>query len=277
MDLRQLIPRQAVPFFRALRNSGLWMLEPVDFAARALNGKRGYPPLRLRRYVGPLPSFESAAAEFVAYLKTLAHLQPTERLLDVGCGCGTLGLFLRDYFVSPGGYEGIDLHRPSIDWAQRALGSEAMRFRHLDIQNDAYNPHGKLSGSQLRFDYPDESFNAIILKSVFTHLRPPDLENYLGEIRRLLRPGGRCMMTFFLLRDRHAQHGRKPVMTFPYGEGTWRYAVKGSPEAAIAYDETYVLQLLERKSLKVLGQYPGTWTGLPNGLSFQDIVLAGHV
>ena len=64
----------------------MWILEPMDLAGRALNGKRRYPPLRLRRYVGPLPSFESSAAEFVAYLKILAHLQPTERLLDVGCG-----------------------------------------------------------------------------------------------------------------------------------------------------------------------------------------------
>jgi SAM-dependent methyltransferase len=214
----------------------------------------------------------------VAYLKTWAGLKPTERLLDVGCGCGSLARFLDEYLVPPGGYVGIDLHRPSIEWAQRTLGNDTFQFLHLDIQNDAYNPKGKLSGTTLRFDHPDRSFDVIILKSVFTHLRPPDLENYVGEMERLLRSGGRCLMTFFLLRDGAEPPVRQPAMTFPHTEGTdgaWRYAVKGSPEAAIAYEERYVLELLERKSLRVLGRYPGAWSGAANGISFQDMILVG--
>lgn len=34
---------------------------------------------------------------------------------------------------------------------------------------------------------------------MFTHLSPADRDNYLREIRRVLRPGGRCFATFFLL------------------------------------------------------------------------------
>ena len=48
---------------------GWWRSGRLDYAVRALNCKADLPPLHLRRYVGPLGSFESSGAEFMGYLR----------------------------------------------------------------------------------------------------------------------------------------------------------------------------------------------------------------
>ena len=37
------------------------------------------------------------------------------------------------------------------------------------------------------------------LTSVFTHMLPEDVEHYLDELARVLKPGGRTLITWFLL------------------------------------------------------------------------------
>src|SRR3954452_23014549 len=39
----------------------------------------------------------------------------------------------------------------------------------------------------------------VFLCSVFTHMMPNEAANYIGEIARVLKPGGRCVVTYFLL------------------------------------------------------------------------------
>src|SRR5829696_7239370 len=92
-------------------------LEPLDLVSRVVTGKTDLPPLRLRKHVGPLRTFESSGAEFAVYLKLLCGLRSDERLLDIGCGCGLMAISLADYLDARGRYVGVDIDRPSIDWA----------------------------------------------------------------------------------------------------------------------------------------------------------------
>ncbi len=39
----------------------------------------------------------------------------------------------------------------------------------------------------------------VLLTSVFTHMLPQDMDNYLSEVARVLKPDGRCLITYFLL------------------------------------------------------------------------------
>ena len=113
------------------------------------------------------------------------------------------------------------------------------------------------------------------MKSVFTHLRPEEVEDYLSEVRRLLKPDGRCLASFFLLNDEQkmlAASGRN-ALEFNFGQSQWRYVYEHSPESASAYDENYVLELLRKHGLELSKPiHYGTWTGRNNGLSFQDLL-----
>jgi len=272
--------RNTIKLLRSIRNAGLLALGPVDYVKRVVNGKTDLPPLHLRRYVGPLRSFESSGAEFMGYLREIAGLQTHERVLDVGCGCGQMALHLKDYLDTNGSYVGVDIHRPSMDWCRKKIASRHrnFQFEHIDVRNLAYNPNGSQGAAAYRFPFADRSFDLILLKSVFTHMRPPDVSNYLSEVSRLLTNNGRCLATFFLLNEEQATLAQQGAndLSFNFGEGEWRYVHEHSPESAIAYDELFVMQLIAQYGLKLEKQFYGRWTGREEGLSYQDILLLSH-
>ena len=265
--------RNTISLLRTIRNAGLVALGPVDYVARVVQGKRELPPLHLRRYVGPLRSFESSGAEFMGYLRSLAELRPSERVLDIGCGCGQMALHLKNYLDESGGYVGVDIHLPSINWCQQKIARrhKNFEFAHIDVRNLAYNPNAAQRAEAYQFPFADRSFDLILLKSVFTHMRPREVSNYLCEVARLLKREGRCLATFFLLNDEQAALAND--LAFNFGEGEWRYVHEHSPESAVAYDEKFVMQLLEKYGLVVEKKIYGTWSGRDDGLSYQDILI----
>jgi SAM-dependent methyltransferase len=108
------------------------------------------------------------------------------------------------------------------------------------------------------------------------HMRPAEVDNYLREVARLLKNKGRCLATFFLLNEQQARLARegKNALKFDYGQGVWRYRYEHSPESAVAYEESYVLELLDKHALTLKAPiYYGHWSGREDGLSFQDILL----
>lgn len=263
---------------RRLRNSSYRLIDPLDQLSRLLTGKGDFPPLHLRRYVGPLRTFEMTGAEFRAYLHLLCKLEPEERLLDLGCGCGLMALSLLNYFVAPGTYTGVDIHQPSIRWCRRHLGRRDSRFSFvaIDVINRQFNPDGRYQAEAYTFPFGDGSFDVILCKSLFTHMRLREVENYFKEISRLLANGGRCLATFFLLPTEHQARlealGGK--LRFRFGDGVWRYEYRNSPESAIAYFEEHILSLLTRFGLVLeMPILRGRWSGANTGLSYQDMMV----
>jgi SAM-dependent methyltransferase len=272
------VTRNFIHLLRTCRNVALLALSPLDYFSRLLNDKRDLPPLHLRRYVGPLGSFESSGAEFMSYLRLLAGLRPDERVLDIGCGCGQMALHLEDYLDQQARYVGVDIHRPSISWCQKKISTRRRNFEfaHIDVRNEAFNPRGVHRAEAYQFPFEAGSFDLILLKSVFTHMRPDEVNNYLREVARLLKSNGRCLATFFLLNDEQARLAGEGVndLKFERGEGVWRYRYEHSPESAVAFDERYLMQLLAENGLVLKRPiYYGRWAGRTDGLSYQDILL----
>jgi SAM-dependent methyltransferase len=269
------LPGPAIRLLTTLRNLSLWAVEPVDYAARLVNGKTQLPPLHVRRQAGPLAGLEYSGAEFVSYLKLLCNLKFESRILDVGCGFGLLALNLNNYLREPGHYLGIDIDRRAVKWATRHITSRSplCEFRHLDIANPAYNPRGLLSADDVKFSLADASCDAIVLKSVFTHLRPEATRNYLGEIRRMLSPTGACLSTFFVFDLAREDSKNRASLDFAFGNNEWRFAVREMPELAIAYSDKFLRKLIAASGLAIKSTYPGAWSGADGGLSYQDVLV----
>ena len=235
------------------------------------------PPRRLI-FVGP-GDFKRIGQGFLQHFITIGNLRPDEHVLDVGCGIGRMALPLTTYLSKNGRYEGFDIVPKGIDWCQKKITPRYnnFHFQVADIKNARYNPGGKFDGSSYRFPYEDNSFDFVFLTSVFTHLPPPDVENYLAEIARVMRSGARCLITFFLLNTEADQliDAGKGDFTFMHRYENHAINSTKSPANAVAYKEQYIRDLFEQHKLVI--QEPihyGCWSGRDNFLDYQDIIVA---
>jgi ubiquinone/menaquinone biosynthesis C-methylase UbiE len=93
------------------------------------------------------------------------------RTLDLGCGPGAFAdLFAGDAYV------GADLNARYIAHAQRTC------------------PGTFVVGDARRLDLPAASFDQVLIFGLLHHLSDEDVRAVLGEVRRLLVPGGRLLV-----------------------------------------------------------------------------------
>jgi ubiquinone/menaquinone biosynthesis C-methylase UbiE len=206
-------------------------------------------------------------------------LKPEHRVLDVGCGIGRMAVPLTGYLSAKAEYHGFDIVKSGIKWCQQAITPRYpnFHFTHCDIHNKQYNPHGKYQASSYKFPFDTASFDFVFLTSVFTHMFPPDMENYLSEISRVLKKDGTCFITFFLMNEESKNQIRNGSTTQPFTHEMDGYFIvtTENPEAAIAFPEPYVRKLFSKFGLSISEPiHFGSWCGRQQFLSYQDIVIA---
>ena len=241
---------------------------------------RMVPPVALM-HDGPqsYKEFKQNGDEFLRHYVNLCGLRPDEHILDVGSGIGRKTLPLVDYLDERGSYDGLELVKAGVDWCAEKYTTHYPNFNfHLvDVYNDLYNPAGKYKAAEYRFPFAGEQFDFVVLNSVFTHMIAAEVENYLREIARVLKTGGRCLISFFLLNDesiRLIKQGRSTI-DLRHEIGPARALSPERPELAIGFREDYIARLYEDLGLEIRRPiYYGSWCGRRNYLSYQDQVVA---
>lgn len=223
--------------------------------------------------------YKKIGEEFMRYFLELGELKPTDRVLDIGCGVGRMAMPLTKYLSNKGSYEGFDIVVQDINWCTEHITRQypEFQFQCVDIVSGTYNPEGVTKSSNFSFPYADESFDFIFLTSVFTHMFAGDMENYVSEIARVLKPSGRVLATCFLLNDESKKLMGEGQSRFQFSFKQENCFVQDAmrPEDAIAFDESYLRRVFEKHELTIQNPIQfGAWCGRSNGLSFQDIVLA---
>ncbi len=116
---------------------------------------------------------QRSAETHASYL--LPHLKPGHRVLDFGCGPGTISVGLART-VDPGEVHGIDMEESQIALARSAAeaGGHANATFHV--------------GDVTKLPFEDNFFDAAHCHAVLMHV--PDIAAVLAEVKRVLKPGG---------------------------------------------------------------------------------------
>jgi len=98
-------------------------------------------------------------------------------MLDFGCGCGRV---VRHWIDLEGtDIHGVDYNPVLIDWCRN----------NLTFATFGVNKLGE------KLDFEEDKFDFIYAISVFTHLTADLQDFWIGELRRILKPGGHLLIT----------------------------------------------------------------------------------
>ncbi|NBR06401.1 MAG: class I SAM-dependent methyltransferase [Planctomycetes bacterium] len=231
-----------------------------------------------RQYVGA-GNFKEIGDDFLQLFTRLGGLKPSHDVLDVGCGIGRMALAMVNYLEPTSRFEGFDIVKHGIDWCEKNISTRwpNFNFKHSDIYNKCYNESGRQVSRKYKFPYGDNSFDFAFLTSVFTHMLPRDMENYLGEIHRVLRPGGKAFITFFIT-NAEVQgliSQGKSAFKLQHHRGPARIEYPHCPEQVVGYEEKYLHQLFKESGFgNEITVFPGQWCGRSKGETSHDLVLA---
>lgn len=222
--------------------------------------------------------FKKIGEHYLDMFKTYGGLQPDYRVLDIGCGIGRIAVPLTNYLNNDGSYEGFDIVKRGINWCKKHISAHHPNFRflHIDLKNDLYNTATNETAQHFRFPYADNDFDLVVLTSVFTHMMPDDVANYMHQISRVLKPGGRCIATFFLLNTASSEYMTgNAAFRFSYDHGDYSLMDSRVKEANIAYKEAYTQDLIRMAGLDIEKTLYGYWSGRPKNeaYDFQDTLI----
>jgi ubiquinone/menaquinone biosynthesis C-methylase UbiE len=250
---------------------------PTDVLDFARGRKNKYVPNKGDIFVGS-GDFEAQGKYHLKVLKEMAGLQTNHSVLDVGCGIGRAAVPLTQFLTKEGNYEGFDVVKKGILWCQKNITKDFpnFNFQHVSLHNDLYNLTNQKADSFI-FPYKDNSFDTVFLFSVFTHMQPLEVQHYLNEISRVLKPKGKCLSTFFVYDDEIERKisENNGVFSFPYQKENYRLMNEKVPSANIAFNETYLLDMIKSSNLKLENKIYGSWANRQNDdlFDFQDILV----
>ena len=253
------------------------LINPIlDFIDRVTDPDSMIPPRSFRH--GFNVDFEQTGKSLKDLLIEYGGLQPDHRVLDIGSGAGRVAIPLTRYLSSEGEYWGLDIEKNCIRWCQDRITPKFnnFHFQHGDITNKQFNRKGAIRARDYKFPFDDSTFDLVFLISVFSHMLPKDLENYLSEISRLLNQGGKCLFTVFLVNGYKEVPNRSHfrVLDFKYEGENYRTSNKVNPENAIAIKEDYLYEQLNENGLKVSHhKKPRSWLQGPFFEEEQDLFV----
>jgi SAM-dependent methyltransferase len=233
------------------------------------------PSQNLRVRAASYDNFElwiDSGIRFVNDLKFWG-LRKLDQVLELGCGCGRIAVPLGIFLDVKGNYLGLDYRNDLIQWASDNISSVFFNvaFQYVDIYSPVYNTKGKIKAEDFSFPSNPNSYDVVIVDSLFNHFQAAGVANCLHEIKRVLKSKGWALCTFFCLNDIHKKNiteSKSPLeFTYQVEEGVKRcYA---QPDSAVAFEESTLIRMIDISGLELEHVEWGDWSDHGN-LNFRQ-------
>jgi SAM-dependent methyltransferase len=279
--LRPILRVLPTPFYRAakfVRDKFVLRLKDIKDARlkQELFGDIAdlVPPLHVMQDGPQDYRFFKRSGELSFQLFREAGLKPTDRVLDIGSGLGRQILPLTK-FLTTGSLEGLEPIDEQVQWTQRITARfPNFKFHKIDVWSKVYNPDGSVMPADYALPFPDDEFDFVTMNSVFTHMFIGDIRHYVGEIARVLKPGGRGTISYFLLNDDSvaaiATGKSDQTLVYEIEEGS-RIDNQHRMETAIGIPETAAVEMYNRHGIDARVEH-GSWDGRKARL-YQDMLF----
>lgn len=251
------------------------------------------PSASIRAAAGP-PSYRHliyGLAEHFWLLRHVAGYRGDQHLLDVGCGYGKTALSMIRTIRPPGSYTGFDIQPRLVDFMRRLfdqLGvSDLYRVDCFSIDNEFYRGQGRaVRAEEFTFPYPAGRFDCCFLSSVFTHMLSEAAANYVRNLARVTRTGGRILVSAFLLDNApHEGTGGDPWSDSerrlmlqdppsPVDRGRLKVLRPESPGYLVACRSEFLTTTFKDAGCRAVGEpLWGSWSGRSDFFCYQDFLL----
>ncbi|QRG08429.1 class I SAM-dependent methyltransferase [Xanthobacter dioxanivorans] len=235
--------------------------------------------------------------EWVEFLISHCRLLPDHAVLEIGSGAGRIALPLSRYLLPSGLYFGLEADQQLVDFCTATIPSSNFTFDHFTEMRGTPDQATSADSNTAKFPYPDQFFDVVFASSVFSRLPLDEAILCLREITRVLKPGGRALLSAFAItRDLAPRNGSGITERLGHGDGDYMFRFKaggggfytrcgddglskkrypGEDPAGlpVAFDKEAFVDLIRAAGLIFIAHLPGAWSRHEYRNGYHDIFL----